>query len=71
MHTHILVLLAVIGVLVMVKAAVRYALLADAFRQIAIEYRSHHLRMQGKKPVKEEIEKEIMLRAEELREEKL
>lgn len=69
-YTHFLVLLAIIGILIMAKTAVRYALLADAFRQIAIEYRSHHLRMQGKKPVKEEIEREVMLRAEELREEK-
>lgn len=69
-YTHLLVLLAIIGILIMAKTAVRYALMADTFRQIAVEHRSHHLRMQGKKPVKEEIEREVMLRAEELREEK-
>ena len=63
-YTHMLVLLVILGTLIMAKTAVRFAKRADVFRRIAVEYRWNHLRMQGKKPVRDEIEEEILLKAE-------
>lgn len=65
-YTHFFVLLAIIGVLTLAKVAVRFAIEADIFQQIAVECRLNHLRMQGKKADKEEVEKEIIQRAKEM-----
>ena len=65
-YAHLCVLMVVLGILIMARTACRFARRADIFRRIAMEYRWNHLRMQGKKPVKEEIEEEILLKAEEM-----
>lgn len=65
-YTHILLLLVIIGVLSITWIAVRFALQAELFRRVAVICRSNHLRMQGKKPDPEEVEREVLQMAEEL-----
>ncbi len=66
-YAHLLIMIVVIGILLMAWVAVRCALQADDFLRVAVKCRSNHLRMQGKKPVPEDVEREILQMAEELR----
>lgn len=65
-YTYVLFLLVIIGVLSIAWIAVRFALQAERFRQVAVICRSNHLRMQGKKPDPKEVEREVLQMAEEL-----
>lgn len=64
---HLWCLVTVIGVLLITWIAVRCALQAECFRRVAVTCRSNHLRMQGKVPVREEVEREVLQMADEIK----
>ena len=64
---HFLFLVVILGILALTWIAVRHALQAECFRKVAVICRSNHLRMQGKVPVREDVEREVLQMADEIK----